>query len=192
MEEIANTYLSVNEYFQLQENSQQKHEYYHGEIFAMAGATKNHNIIVANLLKIFGNHLENKNCTVYPSDMKVCIDEQKHYVYPDVSIVCGDNIFLNEKEDTLLNPTLVVEVLSESTESYDRSKKFSAYRSLPSIKEYVLVSSMEKRIEIFTKSTDGRWYLGETNEVNILFIESLELHLDSFEVYKKLTFIDQN
>lgn len=160
MEEIANTYLSVNEYFQLQENSQQKHEYYHGEIFAMAGATKNHNIIVANLLKIFGNHLENKNCTVYPSDMKVCIDEQKHYVYPDVSIVCGDNIFLNEKEDTLLNPTLVVEVLSESTESYDRSKKFSAYRSLPSIKEYVLVSSMEKRIEIFTKSTDGRWYLG--------------------------------
>ncbi|MBU1823185.1 MAG: Uma2 family endonuclease, partial [Bacteroidetes bacterium] len=136
-----------------------KSEYYRGEIFAMAGAGRNHNRIVANLTGECYIHLKGKLCRTYSSDQRIHIPENGLYTYPDLLAVCGRDQLLDEHKDTILNPRLIVEVLSESTEAYDRGEKFRLYRSIPTLQEYVLIDSLRVAAEVFRKNEEGLWTL---------------------------------
>lgn len=187
MGSAAKKLMTAIEYLEFERNSLEKHEFYNGEIYAMAGAKERHNLIVSNLIINIGTKFKNKPCVVYPSDMRVVIDEYNHYTYPDVSLVCGEREFLDNKNDCLLNPNVIIEVLSDSTEKYDRGKKFEDYRNLISLREYMLVSSEHKKIELFTKTTDGKWLFSEnTLEGNI--IPTLDLTLLLSDIYDKVEF----
>jgi Uma2 family endonuclease len=163
--------MTPAEYLEFERASSEKHEYLAGEIFAMAGNKRTHNLVVGNLVGELRRALHDRACEVYPSDMRVKAEATGLYTYPDVSAVCARPRFEDDREDTLLNPDLVIEVLSESTEAYDRGDKFASYRSIPSLKEYVLVSPLRRRIELFVRQDDGSW--------NLRVVESGDVQLSS-------------
>ncbi len=180
-------YLTEEEYIEFERNSDIKNEYFDGEIFAMAGASEAHNLIVANVIVALGSQLKKKPCRVYPSDMRLKIESTKLYTYPDVMIVCGERKFDDKQKDMLLNPDVIVEVLSDSTESYDRSRKFCHYRQIASLKEYVMISQNIRKIEKFLKTENRQWLWEETDEEYpeiILESAGCSLHLE--EVYDKV------
>ena len=155
----ARTGLSEQEYLELERASPIRHEYADGEIFAMSGGTIEHSAVAANLLRELGNGLLGRGCRVLTADMRIKIPKSGRYVYPDASVVCARPEFVDEKRDTLLNPRLIIEVLSDSTEAYDRGDKFAQYRSVASFEEYVLASQKEPKLEVFTRQPDGSWVL---------------------------------
>lgn len=155
-------YLISKEYLETERAATYKSEYYQGEVFAMAGAGNNHNVITGNLIGILYGFLRGRGCTVYPSDMRLHIPENGLYTYPDVMVACGKKEFLDEKKDTLTNPVLVVEVLSASTESYDRGRKFGFYRSIPTLREYLLVDAQRVSAERYLKNESGIWELHDS------------------------------
>jgi Uma2 family endonuclease len=138
-----------------------KHELWRGEVFAMAGASYVHNRIVANLVAALRDALAGGPCHALPSDMKVHVPSREAFVYPDASIVCGPPEFYDPTHDVLTNPAAVFEVLSESTERFDRGDKFVGYRSIPSLRECVLVSQHERLVEHYVRQPDGTWVLHE-------------------------------
>lgn len=177
------------EYLALEREAQCKSEYYAGEIFAMSGATEAHNLIVGNLVREIGLRLKGRPFRVYPSDMRVKVSNTGMYTYPDLSALCGEPKFEDNVHDTLLNPTVLIEVLSKSTESYDRGVKFGHYRTIESLQEYVLVSQESPRIELFTRQSGGGWLLTEAIGLEAsLRIASLDCDLPLGEVYDKVTF----
>ncbi|MFO0611537.1 MAG: Uma2 family endonuclease [Polyangiaceae bacterium] len=151
--------LTPEEYLALERASDTKHEYWNGEVFAMAGARRAHNLIVTNLVGELRNALRKMPCEVYPSDMKITARSRDKFVYPDASVVCGAPRFADETEDALLNPSCIFEVLSESTEAYDRGRKFEFYRALESVKEVVLVGTDGPRVEHFVRGEETSWTL---------------------------------
>jgi Uma2 family endonuclease len=183
MDNLARKRMTVEEYFAFEESSLEKYEFYQGEIYAMSGATRVHNLVVGNILTSLKIQFKKRPCEVYPSDMRVQIDAYSHYTYPDLTLVCGKRIFKEEKELTLLNPTAIVEVLSGSTESYDRGKKFQAYRNIPSLQTYILVSTTYKQIEVFSRVGNHSWVLSEPDGEGIVFVPSVECSLSIQEVY---------
>jgi Uma2 family endonuclease len=152
-------YYSAAEYLELEREADYKSEYYHGEIFAMAGAGHNHNRVVENLTGECYIAFKGKQCRTYSSDQRLHIPANGLYTYPDLLIICGKNEYLDEKKDTILNPSVIVEVLSDSTEAYDRGEKFHFYRSIPSLNEYVLINSRSLAAEVFRKNEEGLWFL---------------------------------
>ena len=169
----AKTRFSPHEYLALERRSETRNEYYHGEIFAMAGANREHNLITANVLRDIGNQLEDRPCESYPSDMRVAVEATGLYTYPDVSVVCGDPRFQDSTADTLLNPTVLIEVLSPSTEAYDRGIKFHQYRRIVSLREFVLISQDRMMVELYTRQ-GSNWVLSELSEPDqILTLESI-------------------
>ncbi len=188
MENLAQKFITEEEYFELEENSEVKHEYFYGEIFAMAGAKNNHNLLVVNLTGILYNHFKSKPCYVYPSDMRVSVEKGKYYTYPDISIVCGKREFLDKNETTLTNPNLIIEALSYSTEKYDRRKKFQSYRTIPSLNTYILVATDYKQIEVYSKTGNNSWTLTDPDANQKNYIPSLDFTLDLNEVYQKIEF----
>ncbi len=164
-----------------------KHEFLNGEIIAMAGASRHHNRIVANLIALLVFQLRGRPCDVYPSDMRVKIPATGLYTYPDVIALCHDPQFEDEAVDTLLNPSLIIEVLSPSTEAYDRGIKFTHYRSLEDLQLYILVAQDKPQIEIFRRQANGDWLLsvieGLEARVNLDVI-GCELHLA--DVYERV------
>lgn len=187
---LAEKGFSEEEYLEMERKSPIKSEYYMGEIFAMAGAKRNHNLIVTNLLRELSIYLKSKPCEVYPSDMKVKNARDSFYTYPDVTVVCGKPEFLDDKQEVLLNPQLIFEVLSESTEKYDRGGKFALYRNIPSIQEYILVSSDEMKIESFLRNGDT-WSFRESKLNESFLIQTLDLSLVLDEVYQKVNFTNK-
>jgi Uma2 family endonuclease len=185
MENLAHRFLTEEEYLEYERKAETKSEYYRGELFAMAGARASHNIILSNLIRDLGNSLRKKPCTVFPSDMRVRVSSTGLYTYPDISIVCEKPIYLDSKEDTLLNPFVILEILSDSTESYDRGAKFQMYRNIPELKEYVLVSTKYKKIESFVRSTD-LWVLYESIDSNPFLIQSLGIEISLEDMYEKV------
>lgn len=186
MGNLAHKKITVSEYFEIERNSLEKHEYYEGELFAIAGAKKKHNLIVSNLIISIGSQFKGRPCSVYPPDMKVAVDKYNHYTYPDISIVCGESKFVNESEDSLVNPKVIIEVMSDSTEKYDRGKKFQSYRNISSLEEYVLVSTENKKVELFTKSSDDKWVFSESNESGIIKLASIDCVLNLDDIYDKV------
>jgi Uma2 family endonuclease len=144
-------------YFHFKESAQEKHEYENGEIFAMSGGTFLHGLIGGNILTALNNALLGRNCFTLGSDVKVDVKEYDSFVYPDAMVICGKVEFTEGRRDVVKNPVLIVEVLSESTESYDRGRKFKKYQSLPSFRQYVLVSQTEPIIETFFRQDDQHW-----------------------------------
>jgi Uma2 family endonuclease len=175
------------EYVTLERQAQYKSEYYAGDIVAMAGASRWHNLIVANIIGELRSQLKGRPCTTYPSDMRVKVSPTGLYTYPDVTVVCGEAQLEDTQQDTLLNPTLIVEVLSESTEAYDRGGKFAHYRKLASLLEYVLVAQTKPHVEHYVRQPDNRWLLAEADSVHAtIHLPSIDCHLALAEVYDKV------
>ncbi len=153
--------LTETEYLATERNSDFKSEFFDGEMFAMAGGTPQHSLIATNLAAAFRNRLRGQRCTPYNSDLRIKIEATGLFTYPDLSIICGALRFAPRTDDTVVNPTVLVEVLSDSSEAYDRGKKFEHYRQIPTLQEYLLVSQREPRIEHFVRQPDKRWLLNE-------------------------------
>jgi len=182
----AVSYISEEEYLDMEREAETKSEYYDGEIFAMAGASGKHNLIVTNLIFSLESQLRKKPCRVYPSDMRLKIEATGLITYPDVTVVCTKEKFRDNKKDTLLNPDVIIEVLSASTESYDRGKKFRNYRLIASLKEYVMISQHSRRMERYSRKPDQQWVLTEADDDNpVIFLEAIGCTLDISEVYEK-------
>src|SRR5215211_3382177 len=145
------TLLTPEEYLAVERRSEVRSEYLAGEVFAMVGASKRHNLIVSNLIRVLGNQLLDRPCNVYPSDMRVKVSRIGKYTYPDVVVACEEEEFDDEERDTLLNPLVIIEVLSESTEAYDRGRKFEHYQYIESLTEYLLVSQEPYRVEQYVR-----------------------------------------
>jgi Uma2 family endonuclease len=187
MQELAVTYITEEEYLTSERYSEDKHEYYRGEIFAMTGASERHNLIELNAASELRVQLKKTPCRVYPSDMRLKIHETGLYTYPDVMIVCGKREFVDDKQDMITNPDVIIEVLSDSTEKYDRGKKFGHYRKLESLKEYIMISQHERRIEKYLRNNAGFWIFTESDEEHPLMkLESVPCTLDLSEVYDKV------
>jgi len=180
------TGVAPEEYLDFERSSEQRHEYADGEIFAMAGGTREHNLVAGNLFAELRLALLERPCEVYSSDMRLKIAATGRYVYPDVAVVCGRPAFEDEKRDTLLNPTIIVEVLSSSTEAYDRGDKFAQYQTLPSFQEYVLASQKEPRIEHFRRLQDGTWLLRILRSGDRLVLESVGCEIAVDRAYLKV------
>lgn len=166
----------------------EKSEFIAGRIFAMAGAGVWHNIISSNLAAEIGNQMKNRPCLVLAGAMKVRVDAADAYFYPDLSGRCGEIELHNGRDDTYRNPQFVIEILSDSTESYDRGKKFHCYQTLPSLKEYVLVWQAEAVVEVFRKDGDRWIYQLITGEGTALTLESVGCEVPLSEIYRKVTF----
>src|SRR2546427_2506159 len=181
------TYVSPEEYLRLERQAEYKSEYLNGEIFAMSGATRKHNLVTGNILSEFNRQLKGKACEAYASEMRVKITTGGLYTYPDVVVVCGEPEFEDNYLDTLLNPTVLVEVLSKSTERYDRIAKTSYYRTLDSLKEHLLVSQDESRVEHYVKQADGTWLLIEHRSLDSnVELQSIGCCLALRDVYDKV------
>lgn len=189
MSSVPKHFLTPEQYLAQERKADFKSEYYQGETFAMAGATREHNLIVGNILGEVRNALKNRSCEVYPSDIRVKVSPTGLYTYPDVTVVCGEPQLEDDCFDTLLNPTVLFEVLSESTESYDRGAKFRQYRQIESLQEYVIVALDRPSVECYVKQLDGRWLLLEafSLEQSVTF-ESLEVSIPLAEVYRHIAF----
>ncbi len=176
-----------DQYLTLERQAETKSEYFAGEIFAMAGATRERSLIVANLTRDLGVQMLDRPCEVYPTEMRVKVDETGLYTYPDLVVVCGEPRFEDAHVDTLLNPTLIIEVLSPSTEAYDRGRKFAQYRRLPSLREYLLIAQDQPRVEQYLRQPEGQWLLSEA-ETGTLSLPSIQAELSLAEIYRKITF----
>ncbi len=157
--------ISIEEYLEMENAADEKHEYYKGEVFAMSGAKMPHNTIATNFLGTLFNKLKGKKCKPYGSDARIHIQSNTLFTYPDISIICGEIITLNNDDYNVLNPTVIIEVLSKSTKNYDRGEKFKLYRDITSLKEYILVDSESIHIEIFRLNENGHWELEEYNSL---------------------------
>ena len=185
-------HFTPEEYLALERQAPYKSEYYAGEIFALAGASRWHNLIVTNVLREVSLQLKGRPCAAYPSDLRVKVDPAGLYTYPDVTVVCGEARFEDAQQDTLLNPTLIVEVLSDSTEAYDRGGKFAHYRKLESVQEYVLIAQTTPHIEHYVRQPDHRWLLAEADKLtDTLHLPSIDCHLALSEVYDKVDSVSQ-
>jgi Uma2 family endonuclease len=181
------TFLTPEEYLEIEREAEYKSEYFQGEMFAMAGAGQAHNLLVANLVAGLHHQLRSRPCQLYPSDMRVRVPATGLYIYPDVVVVCGEPQFLDEQRDTLLNPSLLVEVLSPSTEAYDRGRKFEHYRSIESFGEYLLVASDRVHADLYTRQPDGRWMLTSAGRLeDSLDLESVGYRLALVDLYERV------
>jgi Uma2 family endonuclease len=162
----SKAHFTPEEYLAFERRSEFKSEYLGGEIVAMTGASRRHNRIVLNVAFSFHTQLKgNKRCEVYANDMRVRVPVDNMYTYPDVVVACGEPRFEDGELDTLLNPLLIAEVLSNSTESYDRGNKFASYRTIPSFTEYLIVAQDRVHVEHSVRQPDGGWLLTETDDL---------------------------
>lgn len=186
----ANRAMSPEEYLAFERQAPGKHEYWHGEVFAMAGASRRHNLLVGNLVRLLGNALLDRPCEVYPSDMRVSSSASDVFTYPDVTVVCGEPSFADGGHDTLLDPLVIAEVLSDSTEAYDRGKKFEHYRGIASVKHYLLVAQDHPLVELYTRQPDGTWSLSDRRHGDEVGLSALGCELSVAEIYRKVLEVD--
>lgn len=180
-------YYSPTEYLALERKAERKSEYLSGEIFAMSGASEGHNLIAGNVFAALHAQLRGRPCRVYVSDMRVKVSPTGLYTYPDVVALCGKPVFDDEQKDTLLNPTVIIEVLSPSTEAYDRGDKFAHYRRLESLAEYVLISQEKFRVELYVRQPDNQWLLSEAGDLqDTVRLPSVACELVLAEVYENV------
>lgn len=181
--------ITPHDYLESERASKTKHEYYAGQVYEMACAGERHNLVAGNVSASLHSQLRRRPCTVYPSDMRVKIAAMELYTYPDISALCGVAQFEDEQRDILLNPTVIVEVLSPSTENYDRGKKFQFYRTLQSLVEYLLVAQDTMHVEHYTRQPDGHWLLAEFDQpTDVLHLASIGCDLALADVYEKVLF----
>lgn len=180
-------FLTPAEYLERERRAEFKSEYFQGEMFAMAGASRRHGLITTNLIREISQQLKGKPCEVYSSDLRLRVTAAGLYTYPDVIVACGDIQFADDQKDTILNPVLLIEVLSESTRDYDRGRKFQYYRTLPSLVEYLTVAQDEPHVEQYTRQNGGQWLLQEFSEMSeTIRLVSFPGVLPLTEIYDKV------
>ncbi len=178
--------LSAEEYLELERHAEDRHEYFRGEIFAMTGGTRRHTQIAVNLASELRAALRDRPCLVVGSDLRIAIPALDLYTYPDVAVVCGPARFTDEREESLENPGVIVEVLSPSTESYDRGRKFQHYKAIPSLEHYVLVSQDGPLVEHFARQAGGGWLMTEHGRGERLELKALGVSIAVDEIYLKV------
>jgi Uma2 family endonuclease len=180
---------SVAEYLELEDAATEKHEYYKGELFAMSGAKMPHNHITSNLVGSLGRELSGKPCKPFGSDTRVHIEENTLFTYPDVTVVCGKVITLNDDDYNVLNPTIIFEVLSPSTKHYDSGEKFKLYQDIPTLREYVMIDSESVNVAVWRISEEGKWVLTEHKKNSeTLLLHSIDVSLTIAEIYTDVSF----
>lgn len=181
------TRFSAAEYLALEEEAEYRSEYYQGEIFAMSGGTANHNRIALNIAAGLSSALRGKPCEAFINDMRLQVTRRQLYTYPDVMVVCGGGEFVHGRTDTITNPVLIVEVLSPSTEAYDRGKKFEFYRSIEGFQEYILVDQQRMHIERYRPLGLGRWELTTLDATDeVLSLTSVGVDLTLASIYERV------
>lgn len=186
---IQKSYLTAEEYLVLERQAETKSEYIDGEMVAMSGGTSEHSLVTANLTGELRQRLKQRPCRVYSGDLRVRIPETGDYVYPDVTVVCGEPLFEDGRRDTLLNPILIVEVLSPSTELYDLGRKFDDYQTLESLKEYVLVSQDRPRVRHYLRQDGHVWLYTDVSGIDSsVSFPSVECQVPLAEIYYEVVF----
>lgn len=176
--------ISIEEYLEMENAADAKHEYFEGEVFARAQTKVSHNIIVGNLFATIGIKLKGRKCNPYNSDQRIHIPANTLFTYPDISIICGELITLNNDDYNVLNPSGIIEILSRSARDYDRGGKFKLYRDIPTLKEYILVDSENVHIEIFRVNENQHWELEEYKELSeSILIKAVEISIPLTEIY---------
>lgn len=182
-------FISQEEYLERERAAFEKHEYYQGEIFAMSGASLEHNIIFSNLFIDIGSKLKGKNCRPFGSDLRIHIPKNTLYTYPDINIICGEPNLTDNKFDTATNPSVIIELLSPSTRNYDKGEKFSLYRDIDSLKEYILVDTERIHVIKHIRNADNSWQLTEFKQLeNIFSIDTISLTLSLKDIYEGISF----
>jgi len=181
--------FTIDDYLLMEETATQKHEYYQGEIFAMAGAKADHNIITSNMMMFLAHKLWGSSCSVFTSDQRVHVEANTLFTYPDLTIVCGKPVYYQDDEMNLINPVVIIEVLSPSTKNYDRGDKFKLYKGLTTLQEYLIVDSQSVLLEHFYNDAKGDWILQKyeqlTDEVTII---KAGVSLSLADIYKNTRF----
>ena len=179
--------LTEEEYLASERQAEFRSEFLAGEMFAMAGASRRHNRIVTNLVAALDNQLRARPCNVYSNDMRVKAERTGLFTYPDVVVTCGAERFADAENDVLLNPLIIIEVLPDSTEAYDRGKKFENYQSIESLQEYLLVSQHSRRVEQFARQSGKNWLYAETREPGeSVKLQSIACELRLEDIYLKV------
>ena len=182
-------YITEQEYLATEREALEKHEYYKGEIFAMSGASFKHVKISSNIMVDVGSKLRGKKCNPFTSDLRIHIPKNTLYTYPDIVIVCGEPEMTDDDFDTITNPSVIIEILSKSTRDYDKGGKFTLYRDIPTLQEYILVDSEKVGVEKFVKNNDGSWQLTEYKTLNDSFvIDTTATTVALVDVYEAVLF----
>lgn len=188
MNAVPDRYVSLDEYFALEETSEVKHEYYQGAIFAMTGASANHNLITLAVGSDLHVQLKDKPCRPFSGDFRLKIEAIGLYTYPDITVICGDIRFADRRKDTFVNPTVIIEVLSESTETYDRGKKAMFYRTIATLQEYLLVSQDQPHVERYRRQGQD-WLLSEYASLqDEVALDSIGCRLSLASIYARISF----
>jgi Uma2 family endonuclease len=191
MSSLLKSLITPQEYLALERQAEYKSEYFAGEVFAMAGASRAHNLIAFNVAGELRTQLRGGPCEAYVGDMRLQVSETGLYTYPDLVVVCGEPRFEDAQLDTLLNPTLIIEILSPSTEAYDRGQKFAHYRRLESLQQYVLIAQDRMHVECFTRRADQQWLLSEATEPEgVVDLASAGFRLMLSDVYDRVEFAE--
>src|SRR4051794_6944195 len=178
-------YITEEEYLAMEEQSLKKHEYYKGEVIVRPASNVTHNIIALNLIGNIATHLRGKPCKPFNSDQRIFIEKNGLFTYPDISIVCGKTETRNNDNWNILNPIIIIEILSASTKNYDRGDKFKLYRDIPSLKEYILADSESISIEAFFINNNNHWELREYRDIaDELWIDNIQLSIPLKDVYE--------
>lgn len=177
----------------MERSSEIRHEYYDGELFALAGASRSHNRIASNLVVALSSRLRGRDCDVYSNDLRVMVEATGLFTYPDVVVTCGGESFRDDERDTLTNPLVLVEILSPSTEAYDRGKKFEHYQRIPSLREFLLVRQDHARVEVFRRTAPDEWTYRvfepssrDAEDEAEVPIASLSVSLPFAEIYRRV------
>lgn len=187
MSALPLTGVTPEQYLEADRAAEFRSEYYDGVMYAMSGASYAHNVINHNFASALGQALRKRGCTVTSADQRVRVSPQRAYAYPDTTVVCGAPRFADDQADTLLNPVIIIEVLSQSTEAQDRGLKFARYREIESLRDYVLVSRLEPRVEKFTRQPDGTWLFSESIGWNaICRFDSLDCDIPLATIYENV------
>ena len=181
--------MNEAEYLAAERGAEFKSEFFNGEIFAMAGGSPMHSLIAANLIRHLGNKLESHPCKVFTSDLRLKVEATGLFTYADAPVICGAFQFAAGTDDTVVNPALIAEVLSPSTEAYDRGEKFQHYRQIPSLQEYLLVNQRLPRIEQLLRAPNGEWTLRTAEGANAtLTLPSLKITLELNKIFAGVEF----
>lgn len=185
------THFTEEEFLALEAASETKHEYYDGKIYDMSGGTPDHSLIALNLGAALKQQLKPTPCRVYGSDLQIRIQDNRLYTYPDLSVVCGKLQYVPDSKTVITNPLILVEVLSPTTRTYDRGKKFGFYKNIPSVQEVVLVEAERPHVEVLRRATGGQWTIDMYDSLDaVMVLKAAPSEISLRDVYDGVSWLE--